>query len=85
LGFDEASPVFNQQARSPMTQSLHTKPKPSIALPSRPRAPQQLPMTFESTVLQELTSSERASVVAQLALLLLQAAGMGAGDDDGEL
>lgn len=68
-----------------MTQSLHTKPNPSIALQSRPRAPQQLPMTFESTVPQELTSSERASVVAQLALLLLQAAGTDAGDEDGEL
>lgn len=68
-----------------MTQSLHTKLKPSIARLPRPRAPQQLPMAFESTVLQELTSSERASAVAQLALLLMQAAGMGAGDDDGEL
>lgn len=68
-----------------MNQSLRTQLKPSIARPPRPRAPQQLCMTFESSVLQELTSTERASVVTQLALLLLQAAGMDAGDDDGEL
>ncbi|MCM2330972.1 MAG: hypothetical protein NDI70_06720 [Pseudomonas sagittaria] len=68
-----------------MNHSLRTKLKPSIAQTPRPRVPQQLPMVFESAVLQELTSGERANVVAQLALLLLQAAGMGAGDDDGEL
>lgn len=68
-----------------MTQSLRTTRKPSIAVPSRPPAPQQLSMSFESAVLQELSSIERASAVAQLALLLLQAAGLDAGGDDGEL
>lgn len=68
-----------------MTQSLRTTLKPSIAVPSRPPAPQQLSMSFESAVLQELSSIERASAVAQLALLLLQAAGLNAGGDDGEL
>ena len=42
-------------------------------------------MSFESVVLQELSSIERASAVEQLALLLLQAAGLHAGGDDGEL
>lgn len=68
-----------------MTQSLRTKLKPSSAGPSRPPAPQQLSMSFESAVLQDLSSIERASVVAQLALLLLQAAGLDAGADDDEL
>ena len=68
-----------------MTQSLRTTRKPSIAVPSRPPAPQQLSMSFESAVLQDLTSSERASVVTQLAILLLQRAGQAAGSDDGEL
>jgi hypothetical protein len=42
-------------------------------------------MSFESELLQDLTSTERASVVAQLAVLLLQAAGQDVGGDDGEL
>lgn len=68
-----------------MTQPLRTKLKASIAVPSRPPAPHQLSMSFESVVLQELSSIERASAVEQLALLLLQAAGLHAGGDDGEL
>lgn len=47
-----------------MTQSLRTTRKPSIAVPSRPPAPQQLSMSFESAVLQELRSIERTSAVA---------------------
>ena len=65
-----------------MTQSLRTTRKPSIAVPSRPPAPQQLSMSFESAVLQELRSNQRGRT---LALLLLQAAGLDAGGDDGEL
>lgn len=68
-----------------MTQSLRTKLKVASVVPSHPPAPQQLSMSFESAVLQELSSIERASAVAHLALLLLQAAGLDAGSDDGEL
>lgn len=85
MDFDEASPVFNPQASNTMTQSLRTKLGPPIAVPSRPPALQQLSMSFESAVLQELSSLERASVIAQLAFLLLQAAGLDVGGDDGEL
>ena len=43
-------------------------------------------MTFESSVLQDMDPSERAAVVAQLAMLLLQAAGVQAkGSDDVQL
>jgi hypothetical protein len=41
-------------------------------------------MAFEATVTLELTESERASVITQLATLLLQAAGLAAGGDDGQ-
>lgn len=50
----------------------------------QPRAPRQLSMAFESAVLLDLTLSERAGVVTQLATLLLQAAGQAAGGDDGQ-
>lgn len=52
--------------------------------PLQPRAPHQLSMAFESAVLLDLTLSERAIVVTQLATLLLQAAGQAAGGDDGQ-
>ena len=42
----------------------------------QPYPPRQLSMTFESPVLQDKDSNERAAVVAQLATLLLQAAGI---------
>ena len=43
-------------------------------------------MAFESPVLQEMDPSERANVVAQLAILLLQAAGVqAAGSNNDEL
>jgi len=41
-------------------------------------------MTFESAVTLDLSESERASVITQLATVLLQAAGQGAGADDGQ-
>ena len=45
----------------------------------------QLSMVFESPVLQGMGPSERASAIAQLAILLLQPAGVHhAGTDDGE-
>jgi hypothetical protein len=58
---------------------------PLISPPSHVPRPRQLSMVFEFPVLQDLTSSERAGVVAQLANLLLQATGRAAEDDDGEL
>lgn len=67
-----------------MTQSIRTKLKAASAVPSHPPTPKQLSMSFESAVLQELSSIERASVVGQLSLLLLQAAGLNAGGDDVE-
>jgi len=67
-----------------MTQSPRAKRMPLISAPPRPTVPRQLSMAFESAVLQDLTSSERASLIAQLATLLLQAAGQAAGGDDGE-
>ena len=66
-----------------MTLLPRTKRVPLISAPPRPPAPRQLSMVFESAVLQDLTSSERASVVTQLAILLLQRAGQAAGSDDG--
>lgn len=68
-----------------MSPSHFPKLAPSTPGRPRPTAPRQMSMAFESAVLQDLTVSERAGVVAQLASLLLQAAGRAAGDDDGEL
>jgi hypothetical protein len=64
-----------------MTKSPRTQPLSPIPAP---RAPHQLRMAFESAVLLDLTVSERANVITQLATLLLQAAGQAAGDDDGQ-
>lgn len=53
--------------------------------PPAPIPQQQLCIAFESPVLQEMSPSERASAIAQLAILLLQAAGVQqTGADDGE-
>lgn len=68
-----------------MTHSLPSKLQPSLAVPSRRPMPHQLGLAFEPALLQDLTSTERATVVAQLAVLLLQAAGLDVGADDGEL
>jgi hypothetical protein len=58
---------------------------PTASAPSTAQAQRQLSIPFESPVLQELDPSERNRVVMQLALLLLQAAGVpGAGDDHDE-
>jgi len=66
-----------------------TKVSLAPSVPSSPgsqqhRAPHQLSMRFESTVTLDLNESERASVTAQLATLLMQAAGLAAGGDDGQ-
>jgi len=50
----------------------------------QPRAPHQLSMAFESTVALDLSDSERSSVIAQLATLLMEAAGVAAGGNDGQ-
>jgi len=43
-------------------------------------------MTFEPPILQDMDQSERAAVIAQLAILLLQASGVqAAGSNDDEL
>ena len=45
----------------------------------------QLSLTFESPVLQGMSPSERTNAIAQLAILLLQAAGVQqTGADDGK-
>ncbi len=49
-----------------------------------PPAPRQLNISFESSLLQGLTPSERANVVALLTNLLLQAAGVLTEDADDE-
>lgn len=67
---------------------MATLPKPQWTLTTsasaNPRTQRQLSMTFESPTLQDLTPTERAGAVEQLANLLLQAAGMQAegGDHD---
>jgi len=57
----------------------------TTSAPPQPQAQRQLSMAFESPVLQDMDLSERANVVAQLATLLLQAAGVqtgGSSDDE---
>lgn len=66
---------------------MTSSPKPHTRgqVPTAPVSQRQLSMAFESPVLQGMSSSERANAVAQLAILLLQAAGVQrTGADDGE-
>ncbi len=49
---------------------------PTTSVPPTTQAQRQLSIAFESPVLQDLDPSERNKVVTQLALLLLQAAGV---------
>ena len=52
----------------------------------QPQPQRQLSMTFECPVLQDMDPSERAAVIAQLAILLLQASGVQAArSNDDEL
>ena len=55
-------------------------PKPPV-----PSPPRQLPIALDSVRLRRMSAAERRSVVAMLAALLTEAAGLGAGgrDDDG--
>lgn len=66
-----------------MTSSL--RPHLRSLVPAAPVSPRQLSMAFESPVLQGMCPRERANAIAQLAILLLQAAGVQrTGADDGE-
>lgn len=56
----------------------------TTSAPLHPPCHRQLSMTFESPVLQGMTPSERSNVIAQLAILLLQAAGVQAREVDDE-
>lgn len=68
-------------ARVPRAHRLLT-----TSVPPPPSTQRQLSIAFESRVLQDMDLSERSNVVAQLAILLLQAAGVqAAGGDDDEL
>ena len=67
-----------------MTQvSRPRRPLTTPAVP-QPRPSRQLCMTFEIPALQGLAASERSNVVAHLATVLLQAAGVQAREDDDE-
>jgi len=56
----------------------------STSAPPQPQSHRQLSMTFESPVLQGMTPSEQSNVIAQLAIVLLQAAGVQAREADDE-
>lgn len=61
------------------------RPRQMRLEPPVPKSQRQLSMAFETPVLQGMGPSERASAIAQLAILLLQAAGVHqTGADDGE-
>ncbi len=69
-----------------MTHAPRPRRLLTTSAPPQPQAQRQLSMAFESPVLQDMDPSERANVVAQLAILLLQAAGVqAAGSNDDEL
>lgn len=69
-----------------MTHVLRHRRLLTTSASTTPRPHRQLSMTFESPVLQDMDPRERAAVVAQLAMLLLQAAGVQVkGSDDGQL
>ena len=62
-------------------------PRSQLMLPASPAAtaPRQLNTVFESLALQGMSPGQRANAVAQLAILLLQAAGVqmrGANNDE---
>jgi hypothetical protein len=56
----------------------------TASAPPQPSSYRQLSMTFESPVLQGMTSSEQSNVIAQLAIVLLQAAGVQAREVEDE-
>ena len=71
----QAPAVFS----TPLTRSKMTNPtRPLLTLPAihRSLVPRQLDLVFESEELEGLIPNQRANVVTQLAILLLQAAGV---------
>ena len=69
-----------------MTHAPRLRRLLTTSAPPQPRPQRQLSMAFESPVLQDMDPSEQANAIAQLAILLLQAAGVQAvGSDDDEL
>lgn len=52
----------------------------TTSAPRQPQPQRQLSMTFESPILQDMNPSEQAAVIAQLAILLLQASGAQGGE-----
>jgi hypothetical protein len=67
-----------------MTKASQAPSEPSPPGLLQPRPPRQLSMAFEPTVTLDLTGSDLTNAITQLATLLLQAAGLAAGDDDGQ-
>ena len=71
--------TYATSLRRPLTASKPQQPQP-------PRRQRQLSMAFESLAAQGLDPSERAAVIDQLVILLLQASGIqAAGSNDDEL
>ena len=84
--FDEAARVFVIPARSAMTHVSRLRRLLTTSASPQPQPQRQLSMTFEPPILQDMDPSERAAVIAQLAILLLQASGVqAAGSNDDEL
>ncbi len=65
-----------------MTRVPRPHQLPTTSARRTPHSQRQLSIAFESPVLQDLDPSERNKVVMQLALLLLQAAGVPAEGSD---
>ena len=66
---------------------MTSSPRPHLLrlAPPAPMPQRQLSMVFEAPVLQGMSPGERARAISQLAILLLQAAGMQQmGADDGK-
>ena len=59
-----------------MTQVSRLRRTVKTSAPPQLQAHRQLSMTFESPVLQGMSPSERSNVIAQMAVVLLQAAGV---------
>ena len=67
-----------------MTQVSRLRRTVTRSAPPQLQAHRQLSMTFESLVLWDMTPSERANVIAQLAIMLLQAVGVQPREADDE-
>ena len=67
-----------------MTQVSRLRRTVKTSAPPQLQAHRQLSMTFESPVLRGMTPSERSNVIAQLAIVLMQAAGVQPREADDE-